>query len=92
MLNQNLGIKPAQVVVMDRPGRWDSSRSMHNLYVERFREALLKNPAVEAVGMSDEIPGKEIRNPSNYTVSNAGDKSAIPIKSTAINEDYFHVL
>jgi len=92
MLNQDIGIKSSQVLVMDRPGRWDTSRAAHNLYVERFKNTLKKNPAIEAVGMSDELPGKEIRYPSNYTSDNVSGQNSIPIKTTAIDEDYFHVL
>jgi putative ABC transport system permease protein len=92
MLNQNLGIKVSQVLVMDRPGRWDTARRMHNLYVQRFKEALTKNPAIEAVGMSDELPGKEIRGPGYYTIKNASDRSAIPVNTIGIDENFLQVL
>ncbi len=91
MLNQNLGLKPAQVLVLDRPGHWDTARSMHNLYVERFKQILNQNPEIEAVGMSDEIPGKEIRYPSEYTVNNA-PSNIIAINTTSVDENYFRVL
>ena len=91
MLNQDLGIKPAQVLVLDRPGHWDTARSMHNSYVERFKEILTRNPEIEAVGMSDEIPGKEIRYPSEYTV-NSSALNPIAINTVSIDANYFHTL
>ncbi|MHA4810990.1 ABC transporter permease [Flavitalea flava] len=92
MLNQNLGIKVNQVMVLDRPGRWDTARRAHSRYVERFKEALKRDPSVEAIGMSDELPGKEIRYPSTYTVRQTGEGNAIPINTTGIDEDYLSVL
>lgn len=92
MLNQNLGIKVTQVLVLDRPGRWDTVRRAHSLYVERFKDALKRDPSVEAIGMSDELPGKEIRYPSNYTVQQTGERNSIPINTTGIDEDYLSVL
>jgi putative ABC transport system permease protein len=91
MLYQDLGIKPAQVLVLDRPGHWDTARSMHNSYVERFKETLSKNPEIEAVGMSDELPGKEIRYPSEYTVNNAA-LNHIAINTVTVDDNYFHAL
>ena len=91
MLNQDLGIKPAQVLVVDRPGHWDTARSMHNSYVERFKTILSKNPGIEAVGMSDELPGKEIRYPSEYTV-NSTFLTPVAINTVSVDANYFHAL
>jgi putative ABC transport system permease protein len=92
MLNQDLGLNASQVVVLDRPGRWDTARSAHSQYVKRFKAALQRDPAIETVGMSDELPGKEIRNPSDYTVTNSGDEHPIPINSIEIDQDYLQAL
>jgi len=92
MLNQDLGMKTSQVIALDRPGRWDTARSAHNLYVQRFKEALQNDPSIEAVGMSDELPGKEIRYPSQYTMSNSGNQNLIPINTIGIDEGYLNVL
>ena len=92
MLNQDLGVKTGQVMVLDRPGRWDTARTTHNLLVRRFREALENDPDVEAIGMSDEIPGKEIRWPSNYALKDAGVPNSIPINTTLIDEHYLATL
>ncbi len=91
MLNQDLGIKPAQVLVLDRPGHWDTARSMHDSYVERFKTILSKNREIEAVGMSDELPGKEIRYPSEYTV-NSQALNPVAINTVSIDANYFHAL
>lgn len=92
MLNRDLGIKVSQVMVLPRPGRWDSARSTHNLLVQRFKEAVESDPAVEAIGMSDELPGKEIRWPANYMPTQTTLAHAIPINTTTIDQDYIPAL
>lgn len=93
MLNQDLGIKVNQVMALDRPGRWDTARATHNLLVQRFKTALENDPGVEAVGMSDELPGKEIRWPSNYALkNNAALAHSVPINTTVIDEHYLTTL
>jgi putative ABC transport system permease protein len=97
MLHQNLGIKMSQVMVLDRPGRWDTARKTHNLLVQRFKEAILRDPGIESVAMSDEKPGKEIRSPNNYVQKSASLAATIAINTTSIDEGYlpelgFHLL
>jgi len=97
MLHQNLGIKVNQVLVLDRPGRWDTARKTHNLLVQRFKDALIMDPGIESVAMSDEKPGKEIRWPSTYIQKDPASTTAVLINTTLINEDYiptlgFHML
>jgi putative ABC transport system permease protein len=92
MLNQDLGINVHQVLVLDRPGRWDTARRTHNLLVEEFQAALERSPAVVSVGMSDEIPGKEIRWPSTFKVKNSPVVNPIAVNTTAINEKYISTL
>jgi len=92
MLHQNLGLNTNQVLVLDRPGKWDTARTTHSLLVERFKEALERNPAIEGIGMSDEIPGKEIRWPATYTVKNSVGENPIPFNTTTIDEHYLSTL
>lgn len=92
MLNQDIGIRTDQVMVLDRPGKWDSARTTHNLLVQRFKESLRNDPAVTAVGMSDEMPGKEIRWPSDYARNDIPAEHAVPINSTMIDQDYLPAL
>jgi putative ABC transport system permease protein len=92
MLSQDLGMSIDQVMVLDRPGRWDTARSTHNLLIQRFAETLKNDPAVEAIGMSDEKPGKEIRWPSGYAPKNTPFAHSIPINTTVINEQYLAAL
>ena len=92
MLNQNLGMNTSQVMVLDRPGKWDTARRTHSLLVEHFKETLQGNPAIEGIAMSDEIPGKEIRFPVTYTVKNSGNVTPIPFNSPDIDEDYLSIL
>jgi putative ABC transport system permease protein len=92
MLHQDLGLNVNQVLVLDRPGRWDTARHAHNLYVARFKAALQRDPAIETVGMSDELPGKEIRYPSNYTIKNVASENPIPINTIGIDPDYLQAL
>lgn len=92
MLNQDLGLNVNQVVVLDRPGRWDTARRSHNLYVERFKAALQRDPLIETVGMSDELPGKEIRFPNQYTIKTSSGENPIPINTIGIDPDYLQSL
>jgi len=92
MLKQNLGLNVSQVVVLDRPGRWDTARRAHNTYVERFKKTLQRDPMIESVGMSDELPGKEIRYPTTYTLKSSGGENPIPINTTGIDPDYLQTL
>jgi putative ABC transport system permease protein len=92
MLNQDLGINTHQILVLDRPGRWDTARRTHNLLVEGFRDALERSPAIESVGMSDELPGKEIRWPMTFTIKNAPIENPVAVNTTAVDENYLSVL
>jgi putative ABC transport system permease protein len=92
MLTQNLGMQLNQVLVMDRPGRWEKSDSLDNTRVQRFKEMLLHNPAIESVAMSDEIPGREIRFPLNFTVKGSREDKPLPFITMGIDEDFLHTL
>lgn len=92
MLNQGLGMNINHVLVLDRPGKWDTARKMHNTYVTRFKESLSGNPAIECIGMSDELPGKEIRYPSTYTFKGSFNPVSVPINTISIDENFFKAL
>ena len=92
MLHQNIGMNTNQVMVLDRPGKWDTARMTHNLLVAHFKETLEKNTVIENIGMSDELPGKEIRWPSTYSVRDRGIENPIPINTTTIDEHYLSTL
>lgn len=88
MLHQPLGIKVDQLMVLDRPGRWDTARSTHNGLVQRFKEAALRDPGVKGIAMSDEKPGKEIRWPSIFSPIGPANPVSVPINTTGIDENY----
>jgi len=88
MLHQDIGIKTDQVMVLDRPGRWDTARSTHSGLVQRFKEAALRDPGVKGIAMSDEKPGKEIRWPSTFSLIGPVNPVAVPINTTGIDENY----
>jgi putative ABC transport system permease protein len=97
MLRSDLGIKVDQLMVLDRPGRWDTARSTHNMLVKRFSEAVQRVPGVDNIAMADEKPGKEIRWPSMFSAIGARQDAKIPINTTLIDEHYvpamgFHLL
>ncbi|HEY4208471.1 MAG TPA: FtsX-like permease family protein [Puia sp.] len=92
MLHKDLGMNISQVMVLERPGKWDTARSMHNAYVQRFRESLQHDPQIEAIGMSDELPGKAIRNPGWYQVSGTAPQASIPIGSITIDDQFLPML
>lgn len=94
MLNKDLGMNTSRVVVLERPGKWDTARRQHNGYVQHFREQLLRDPRIESVGMSDELPGKEIRNPSRYQVGTdrSGGSAQVPINTISIDDHFLTLL
>src|SRR6266496_1157616 len=92
MLNQNLGIKTSQVLVMNRPGHWDNSDSVNGMRVQEFKDLLKNNPAIESVAMSNSIPGKEIRSQLDYRKKDKPDENGVGINIIGIDDDYFNVL
>lgn len=59
MMNRDLGVNIDQVLVVQRPGIADTSRSVFNSSIDLFRHELKKNPAVQAVSTSLTVPGKQ---------------------------------
>lgn len=92
MLNKDLGMNINQVMVLDRPGKWDTARHQHNAYVEHFREMLTNSPWIQGVGMSDELPGKEIRNPDNFRMKASKDPATYPIGGIDVDENFLNTL
>ncbi len=92
MLHQDLGMNTSQVVVLDRPGKWDTARIMHNNYVQRFKTTLEADPLIEGVGMSDELPGKAIRYASDFTLYGSTSQLSYPINTIGINENFLPAL
>jgi putative ABC transport system permease protein len=92
MLNKDLGMNIDQIVVLDRPGKWDTARSQHNAYVQRFAERLVGNPAIRSVGMSDELPGKAIRNPDYFRLKESKDPRTYPIDAIDIDDNFLSLL
>ncbi|HLX90990.1 MAG TPA: FtsX-like permease family protein, partial [Puia sp.] len=92
MFNQNLGMKLNQVLVMDRPGRWDKSDSVNGNRVKQFKGLLKNDPSIESVAMSDAIPGKEIRTELNYRIKDKPTEPYSSIKTMGIDEDYLSLV
>lgn len=93
MRDQDLGLKVSQVLVMDRPGHWHKSDSANTELLHRFKETIKESPAVEAIGMSDAIPGKEIRWQLDYARKNASEnKKPISLSSIGIDDAYLDIL
>ncbi len=88
MLHQDIGITTDQVMVLDRPGRWDTARATHNGLVQRFRDAVTRDPGVRSIAMSDEKPGKEIRWPSTFTPVGPAHPVSVLINTTEIDDNY----
>lgn len=59
MMNRDLGMNIDQVLVLDRPGIADTSRTGYNSAIDVFRNELKKHPAIESVSTSRTIPGKQ---------------------------------
>lgn len=92
MLSNDLGMNINQVVVLDRPGKWDTARHQHNAYVEHFKEMLTNSPWIQAVGMSDELPGKEIRNPDQFRAKMSKDPTSYPIRAIDVDDHFVTTL
>jgi len=92
MLSNDLGMNINQVMVLDRPGKWDTARPQHNAYVEHFKEMLTNSPWIQAVGMSDELPGKEIRNPDQFRAKASKDPTSYPIRAIDVDDHFLNTL
>jgi putative ABC transport system permease protein len=92
MLNQKLGIQLNQVMVMDRPGHWDSSDSVNSVRVQNFKQLLKSNNSIQEVAMSDAIPGKEIRSQLSYHLKGSKDEKSIAFNTIGVDEGYLHLL
>jgi putative ABC transport system permease protein len=65
---------------------------MHNTYVTRFKDLISSNPAIESIGMSDELPGKEIRYPGTYTYNGITHTASFPINTIGIDDNFLQAL
>jgi putative ABC transport system permease protein len=92
MLTQDLGMDTNQVLLIDRPGRWDRSDSVNSERLLRFKESLEKIPGVSGFGMADAIPGKEIRSHLNYYVKNSTTEKPMDFNTIGVDEGYLPVL
>ena len=57
--SKDMGMNISQVLVVERPGIADTSRSVFNANIDVFRNELKKNPNIQAVSASFTIPGKQ---------------------------------
>ena len=92
MLNQNLGIKVTQVLAINRPSRWDKSDSINGMRVQRFKDELKNNSAIEGIAMSNAIPGKEIRGQLDFHKKEMQNANIVSLNTIGIDDDYINVL
>jgi putative ABC transport system permease protein len=59
MTSQDMGMNINQVLVVERPGIADTSRTVFNSSIDAFRNELKKDPSVQAVSASFTVPGKQ---------------------------------
>ncbi|HET6996723.1 MAG TPA: ABC transporter permease [Chitinophagaceae bacterium] len=59
MTSRNLGMNIDQVLVIERPGIADTSRTVFNSSIETFKNELKKDPSVQQSSASFTIPGKQ---------------------------------
>src|SRR4030095_2049869 len=59
MTSQDMGMNINQVLVVERPGIADTSRTLFNSSIDAFRNELKKDPSVQAVSASFTVPGKQ---------------------------------
>ncbi len=59
MTSQDMGMNINQVLVVERPGIADTSRTVFNSSIDAFRNELKKDPSIEGVSASFTIPGKQ---------------------------------
>jgi len=59
MTSQDMGMNINQVLVVERPGIADTSRTVFNSSIDAFRNELKKDPSVQGVSASFTVPGKQ---------------------------------
>jgi putative ABC transport system permease protein len=59
MTGKDMGMNINQVMVVERPGIADTSRTVYNANIDVFRNELKKDPSIQAASLSFTIPGKQ---------------------------------
>jgi putative ABC transport system permease protein len=92
MMNRDLGLDIAQVLVLDRPGLSPSrADSIHGPAVELFRSELKKNPDIEGVTMSITIPGKQREYKTTVKKYGAPDDQSVEVRVNSMDYDFIDV-
>jgi putative ABC transport system permease protein len=87
MMNQDLGININQVLVVERPGIADTSRTAFNSAIDYFRDELKKDPSIESVSASLTVPGKVREYKGNIKRYGSGTDSAI-MRVNSMDDDF----
>jgi len=59
MMKRDLGVNIDEVLVVQRPGIADTSKSVFNSSIDHLRHELKKSPAIQSVSTSLTVPGKQ---------------------------------
>ncbi len=89
--SHDMGMNIDQVVVVERPGIADTSRTVFNSSIDAFRNELKKDPSIQAVSASFTVPGKQ----REYKVvlkryGNASSDSAL-VRFNSLDYDFLEV-
>ncbi|MEM9329031.1 MAG: ABC transporter permease [Bacteroidota bacterium] len=78
MQHRDLGFAPEQVIVIARPSVRDTSFSVVRRNIDSFRNGLINETDIVAVGGSMTVPGKKVRFKAGTKLTNASDDQLVP--------------
>ena len=90
MMNHGLGMNIDQVLVVERPGIADTSRSARNAAVDGFITEAKKTPAITGVAASLTVPGKQREYKATIKRFGSTNDSAI-MRVNSMNYDFLDV-
>jgi putative ABC transport system permease protein len=90
MMNQDLGININQVLVVERPGIADTSRTAFNSAIDYFRDELKKSPSIESLSASLTVPGKQREYKGTIKRYGAANSDSAIMRVNSMDDDFIN--
>ena len=91
MTSRDMGMNINQVLVVERPGIADTSRTVFNSSIDAFRNELKKDPSVQAVSASLTVPGKQREYKLTLKKYGVANSDSIGVRVNSFDYDFLDV-
>lgn len=91
MMNRDLGLNIDQVMVIERPGIQDTSRTNYRSNIDAFRNELKLNPAISSVSAQLTVPGKQREYKLLVKNSGANSQDSAIMRINVVDYDFVDV-